>query len=231
MAPRTRTPKVGGDTAGRPSDIDTIISYNPDGTGITTAQAIIQSIREGEFLETAAPRHGIPIKTARSWLRDAGRTRLRLLGHTGRGNPRTTTHERKCLAFSTGYEQATAEYEGVTLREIDDIARGGRRIAIVRTKRRFKNAEDTVGTVVERIEETRTVPPDGDLLRWRLQMRVPGRYSPKLDVKLVDPDDALTDEEVADALADSLAAFLSGREEGLREAADAKPPKVKAGKR
>jgi hypothetical protein len=228
MGTRRSTPKP-GDPGGRPSDIDTIVTYNPDGTPVTTAQAIIQSIREGEFLETAAPRHGVALRTARSWLQTAGKTRIRILGHTGRGQPRTTAYERECLTFSSGYEQATAEYEGVTLREIDDIARGGRRIASVRTKRRFVPGGDPDGIVVERIEETRTVPPDGDLLRWRLQMRVPGRYSPKLDVRLTDPDDTLTDDEVAGELADALEAFLAGREEGLREASE--PKKTKAGKR
>lgn len=217
MGTRNRAPKPGGIDPGRPSDIDTRFKLGPDGTWQTVSEAIIQAIQEGEYLETAAPRCGVSLKTARGWLYEAGKTRIRVLGHQGPGKARTTAHQRKCLAFSDAYEAATATYEANTLKEIDEIARGGRRTVTVRSKRRFAGPQDTEGVVVERIETTATVPPDGQLLVWRLAHRIPGRYSPKLAVLTADELGGMSDDDTADALGDALEAFLAGREDAKAE--------------
>lgn len=212
-----RKPKVGGMDKGPPSDIDAPYKLGPDGNPVTVAQAIIEAITAGEYLETAAPRCGIKVTTARGWLLVGGQTRLKQ--NVTPGRLRTTTHQRKCRDFLDAYETAAAQYEGDTLREIDEIARGGRRIVTVRSKRRFLGPNDTEGTIVERIEETRTIPPDGQLLVWRLAHRIPGRYSPKLQIQNMPPEEgALSPEEEAESLADALEAFLAGRDAVLAEA-------------
>ena len=215
-----RKPRIGGMSAGVDSQIDEPFDLRPDGTTRTKSEAIVDFMRQGDFLETAAGRVGLNNGTPRDWLRTAARARIRQ-----QVNPTTqlTPKEQKSLIFTNALEQAEADFEAAATSELDQIARGGRRINIIREHRTFKPGGPEQGILVSRDTEVRTLPPDPRVLQWRLEKRFPGRYTPQVRIETVEA--ALSPDEVTTALADEIEAFCLGAKDGA-DAAKAEKPQV-----
>lgn len=200
--PATRRKKPG-----QPSALARTYDHNgPDGSPRTVAQALVDEIAGGEYLETACAYVGISTETARDALRIAAKLKLAALGHEPQP---ATDHEATCLAFSVAYARANAVYERDTLRALDEIGQGGRTIKSLRSKRRFRSQTDTTGFIVERIETVTEQPPDPQVLIWRMAHRFPKRYSPKLHV-LTNEDVELPEDEHARELVAGIEGFLAG---------------------
>lgn len=209
-----RKPQIGGMQSGRPSQIDAPFDTRPDGTTRTISERFLEEIAKGLSEETASRRAGLKYATVREWFLVAARAEIR---HTADPNTTFTPHEHQCRKFSQNYDIAAGQFEATFCDALDEIGRGGRRISAIRTKRRFNGPQDHTGHVVERIEETRVLPPDPQVLQWRLAARFPAKYGTKVQITNVD-DHGLTPEDEAESLADALAAFLVGRDEGIAEA-------------
>lgn len=209
---RTIYPGLNDGQTGQPSPIDKPYVL-PDGTRTTVGLAVVHYIGQGNFLETACSLVGIAAATAREWLRVAARTNIRT--QTNTATDKLTQHETNCLKFYAAHMAAKAEHEHRTLEALDQIGYGGKVQVTTRERYKFDPEKDDnpdVGTLVERNIETRILPPDPQALTWRLAMRNPGRFSPKLQIAQVE-DVALTDEEEAEVISEAFAAYLQGRQE------------------
>lgn len=187
---------------GRPSAINDTYDVRPDGTTRTRHQAIIDHIEQSGYFETACALTGTPVRTGRRWLIDGARAEAG-------PQDKLTEYQTTCITFRNAYLTAQANREQGYLTQADELIRGGRRIAKVRVKRRFTSPQDTEGIVIERIEETSVLPPDADLLKWRLAVGNPARFGQKITVQQVDEFD-LPEDELRDAVADKLEAYLAG---------------------
>lgn len=182
---------------GRPPVIDRTLA-----DGRTVAQTVLDAVSRGRWLETGAAEAGITPEAAREWLRVAARL------HLANTDPAEhTAYQRACVEFSAAHAKAQSEYEAHGLGEIDQAARGERKITKVKEVRRFANKDDTTGWLFERATEVATVPPDWRAQVWRLAHLMPGRYSQV--VKIVE-EVGLSEDDKADAVADSLEGYLQG---------------------
>lgn len=184
-------------------------------TDTTVAEQLIEEIRSGEYLETACAFVGISPDTAREALRTAQRVRLAHLGTEP--DPTTLTdYEALSLAFSVAYRKARATYEREALGIIDTLARGGGTVRTIRRKRRFRNAEDAEGFLVEQVETIKELPPDLQAIVWRLGHIDPARFAPKLNI-IDSTEPSLDDDEHASELQAGIAGYLAGIEDAKKK--------------
>lgn len=191
---------------GRPSKIDQVVAHDSDGNPITAHDRIIQALRLGDYLETAAAAAGVTKDSVYHWLRTGADTTARQNRATTLGQKfQPTKFQRQCQAFSDAVARATAEWHLSALTTLEQLARGGR------TARTITEKRDGNGDLVERTVRTEELPPNAQVLEWRLTRRFPHVYSPRVDVALLGTDDGWADEDAAaGSLADELAAFQAG---------------------
>lgn len=216
-----RQPQIGGVQRGRPSDIDGPFDTREDGTTRTVAERIIDLMRTGLPIDTAASAAGQNRFTVRGWLKVAGQATIR---QTADETYALTPHEQKCREFTQQIEQATAEYETNEWERHGKIAWGGGRITEVRVERRFAGPHDTTGTKSKQVETVKILPPDARAIEFRLAHTFPSRYGNRVTVAVEEP--ALSDEEKAESLAEQLSAYLEGRDDGVAEGSPESVPEA-----
>ena len=104
---------------GRPSKIDTIVATRTrdDGTveRITAADRIVQCLRLGGYVETAAATANVDKTTIYEWLK-IGAAATDKIERQGQRLADLTRHELRCMEFSHAVAEAQA------LAEMDDVA-------------------------------------------------------------------------------------------------------------
>ncbi len=184
--------------------MDAVIDRAPDGTPIRVLDAIVASLIAGNYFETACALVGVRAEQAYAWLRTAGKLRIRASGREL--EDLDLTHlDRLCLEFSDAVRQANATWEAVGLATLDRLAAGEISVTTTKTREVF---DVKTGEVRQRIVTTtvREIPPSAMVLMWRLSRRFPQRYGSNPEPE---PEVMLSDEEKAEALVDSVEAFLS----------------------
>jgi hypothetical protein len=208
--------------AGRPSLIDQAVAYRDDGTAITVADRIVAALRTGAYFENACASAGVHRETAYNWKRIAARLRISARGVDVEDLP-MSEHERKCLAFSDAVEEAESTWELRSLSQLESAARGQ---TITQTTTKEERVERDDGTFewveVERVTVTREIPPNTQVVEWRLERKHPDRYGRRIEV--VPAGGRLDPADHADALIDSLSAYLAGHEDAAVSESDTPTP-------
>lgn len=209
---------------GRPSPIDQIIGHDQEGNPITVADSITNSLRMGAYFEQACATAGVTKETGYAWLRTAGKLKLRARGGS-LATARPSAQEKRCLAFSDAVAEAESSYEVDALSTLGLLARGG--YAVVKTVvKRGPPApgSDAAGPVLESTTTTERLAPSAQVIQWRLARRFPARYGQRVEITGAEGGPVLLSmEERADALAETLTAFLQG-------AAAARPKRARSRK-
>lgn len=209
--------KVRGDgNKGRTSDIGKVVRVEDDGTQVTVADAIVEGVRVGLYLEPAIAATGVGKTIVYEWMKIAGKVRTR-----SHGDPdvlELTDHELACCVFLDALESASGMWEKSANVELERLGRGGIAQEVVTIKIDAEGNEE----VTTRTSKTL---PDARVLMWRLERRFPSRYGQR--IQLTDKDAVeLSPEERAEAL------VVSAREHRARQVGSgpARPRKVPAKK-
>lgn len=219
---------------GRPSNIDKIVGYR-DVEGepfpVTAFERIVAALRIGTFLEPASAAAGCDKHTVYGWLRTGARCIAKAAAAGLDLDDQTlglTTHERRCVEFSTAVLEADASWDVQANTTLDRLARGGLRTTKTTVKQERREVIDVDNPngppAIEYVEIERTVTteelaPNASVLMWRLTRRFPNRYIATPH----DLDDPFSVEEAAQDLAEELRAYLAGVD-------DAAPKKRRRGK-
>lgn len=194
--------------AGRPSKIDQIVgTRDVDGqqVPVTAADRITSALRTGNYFEQACAAAGVHRETAYGWLRVGAQLHARAAAYdVPFDDIDATEHERRCAAFSDAVAQAEAEWEVAAITQLEALARGGTKIETVTVK------DDGQGNVLERSTRTETLPPNAQVIEWRLTRRHGARWGDRVEVLGRSIDDALPLNDRAEALASELRAYLEG---------------------
>lgn len=169
--------------AGRPPKLNTIVLVRDrDGKKekVTAAQRVIEAVRIGAYIESAAAVAGISKRTIYEWLK-VGAQAVDLVERQGRTLRSLTQHQRDCMEFSHAVAEAEAMAEVDDVAELAAIGRGGRKITTTTVKR---NAD---GEVLEHVTKTETTLPNPQVLEWRLERRHPEKYG-RTRVEVSGPD-------------------------------------------
>lgn len=200
---------------GRPPKLDQVLrTRRRDGAtvDVTIADHIIEAMRLGDYIESAAQSAGVDKRSVYEWMRVGADLSRRMHRATERGirAPKATAHEKRCLEFSHAIAQATEEWHLATIGTLEQMARGGRTIQTT-TEKRAIDATTGVETVVERTVRTEVLQPSIQAIEWRLRHRFPKRYSERLEVTGAEGGPIeLSIEERAAGLASQLRAYLDG---------------------
>lgn len=167
--PRTPTHNPG---FGRPHDI--LRPIDIDGRRTTVLARIIELVRAGNYVETAARTTGTDRETLGQWLKRGGRL-LRAAAVDPTLESTWDRHERAYVDLNHSVADAAAEWEATMLAIHDHAARGNRTRTITTTKV-FADGTEEVTTRVE----------GGDInlaaLQWRLERKFPDRFSRRTEV-------------------------------------------------
>lgn len=158
---------------GRPSKINTVVltRTTDDGTTIevTAGERIVQALRMGNYVETAAALAGVDKATVYEWLK-VGAQATDKHQRQGIALAKLTTHERRCMEFSHAVAEAQALSEADDVATTAELAQGGRQHTTTTTKR------DAEGKVLEHTTRVETLQPNPAVLTWRLERRFPERW-------------------------------------------------------
>lgn len=169
---------------GRPSKIDTVVltRTTEDGTTVkvTAGERIIQCLRMGSYMETAAATAGVDKTTVYEWLK-VGATATDKVHRQGIPASKLTAHERKCMEFSHAVDEAQALAEMDDLATLAELAAGGAEHVTTTTKR------DSNGNVVEHTTKVERLAPNAAVLTWRLERRHPERWG-RRRIEVTGPD-------------------------------------------
>jgi hypothetical protein len=165
---------------GRPPKLQTIVATLDDGTKVTARDRIIQVLRLGGYVETAAATCGIDKTTIYEWLKVGAAAND---AHHRQGTPlsKLTTHQRNCMEFSNAVAQAQALAEVDDLATLAELGAGGKHVQVQTTKR------DKDGNVLEATTRTEVTQPNAAVLMWRLERRFPEKYG-RRKVEISGPD-------------------------------------------
>lgn len=184
---------------GRPSKINTVVATRTteDGTveQITAADRIVQCIRMGGYIETAAATAAVSKVSVYEWLKVGATANDR---HHRQGVPlaKLTAHERRCMEFANAVAEAEA------LAEMDDVATLAELAGPGRTRTTTTMKRDGSGDVLEHTTRTEELDPDARVLMWRLERRHPDRWGRRrLEVSGPDGDAIPVEARVAGILA------------------------------
>lgn len=200
----------------RPSLIDKVIAHDDEGHPVTVADRIVNGLRAGSYFEPAVAAAGIAKTTAYGWLRIAGKIRLENNGVDPDELLFLSDNERRCCRFLHAVEEAEGIYEIGALTTLERLARGGLTVKTVTTKR------DAHGATIEVTEKIETLAPNAQVLEWRLSRRFPERYATRVEFS-GGIDVGLDTDDRANALAESLTAYLAGLEDAQTPDAKAQP--------
>lgn len=164
---------------GRPPKLNTVVLVR-DGKRITAGERIVEALRIGEYVETAAALANVDKTTVYEWLK-VGANAHDLVNRQGRTLKSLTKHQLDCMEFSHAVAQAQAAARVEDVATLAEVAQGGRQIVTTTTKR---NAE---GEVIEHTTRTETAQPNVAALTWRLERRWPEEWG-RRRVEVSGPD-------------------------------------------
>jgi hypothetical protein len=188
---------------GHPSRItehfDTVTVEGQPPRDRTVADAIVDLMRLGNYMETAALFVGVSVSTVKHWLREGDKA----LGRREAGARRRdlSSFQRHAADFLTAVRAATAESERRDVGTLAALARGG--LPVVQTTERWITDEDGQPRLVERTTVRRESLPDVRAITWRLERRFPDRWArapEREDDTTAEADDEFGDDPVAEAL-------------------------------
>lgn len=177
--------------AGRPSKLTEQLS-----------DQLCAHLRTGHYIETACALVGLSKTSMYAWLKNGARHRDSNVAHS-----KLRAHDRRCVEFLNAVEVAEAEAEEKDMLRLTALGRGGLEVTTVTEK---VNAE---GNVIEKTTRRETLPPNHQVLEWRMERRWPDRWGRRSTVQVTGKDGGpleLTTEERADRLAEDAALFLAG---------------------
>lgn len=181
--------KVRGDgNPGRTSEIGKVVRYDDDGQPVTVAQAIVEAVQVGFYMEPAIAATGVAKPTVYLWMKTAGLARLRAKGDTATAE--LTEHERACCDFLDALEAAKGMWEYGANCDLDRLGRGGIPTEVVTIK------VDAEGKTETTTRTTATLP-DAKVLMWRLERAVPSRYGQRIQIDETSPAEPSLDERVS----------------------------------
>jgi ribosomal protein S16 len=156
---------------GRPPKINTVVLTRDDPNNgrkvkVTAGQRIVEALRIGEYVETAAELAGVSKRTVYEWLK-VGAQATDAVERQGRTLKSLTQHQRDCMEFSHAVAEAQALARTDDVATLADLAHGGRPIVTTTVKR------DKDGAVLEHVTRTETAQPNAAVLMWRLERRHP----------------------------------------------------------
>lgn len=179
---------------------------------IDTADAIVNAVRAGAFIDTAAAAAGIPRGTLNTWLTVGARTATAVA--SGEKDPDTLTpYEQALRDFSLRINKAFAEWDIEANAQLQQLSRRhvGKTSTVI--------TRDATGQVIEQTTRSEEVEPDWRIIAWRLERKDWGRYGPRLrsevtgkdggPIEMADRTSALLD-VVREARAQEAAALGSG---------------------
>lgn len=135
-----------------------------DGHRFTRGERIVQAIRTGAYVETAAAAADVDKGTLYDWLKAGARA------HSKRADgKRLSANEKRYAEFASAVHRAEAEAELDDIDGLHKLARGG---LVVEVKTTTSKAGDVVAETVR--EET--LAPNVPALMWRLERRHPDRW-------------------------------------------------------
>lgn len=185
---------------GRPTKLDRVLDRRlaPDGKStitVTVADRIIELIRIGAYIETAAVAAGIDRRTLQRWLHDGAEASTAL--STGSTRLSLSRYQRLAADFCRAVATARAEHDAAADARIETHARGGFERRIVTTKR------DHQGNILEVSERVEYLPPNPQVEMWRYE-RKNGRAVDRVEVSGPDggPVEISLEEERALVLAE-----------------------------
>lgn len=178
---------------GRPTKIDAVLEERRDGSKVTVADRIVEAIRAGNYVETAAALAGVDKTTFYDWLN----TGANAVNKTGK----LTVKEQHCIEFSHSVARAMAESEAEDVAGLAALARGITRVERVVVDERGNELSRTV--VAERIL------PDAKVLMWRLERRFGERWG-RNRLELSGPSGGPIDVSITDQQAEQLSDVLQG---------------------
>lgn len=171
---------------GRPSEIDSVIGKHPlTAEPVTVSDRIIETIRLGGYMETAAARAGVHKQTVYGWLETGAKSFKRLNAGTAAPGD-LTEHEWRCLEFTEAVDRAEADSEVEQLALLAELGQGGRQL-VTTTVKSTPGAQGAPDVIVERTTKTETMLPNPQVLMWRLERRHPARYG-RTRVEVTGPD-------------------------------------------
>ena len=186
---------------GRPTKLTQPRDTTPDGTPLTHAQHVIDSIRLGLDYQTAADSAGISRQTIHNWqLKGARYAATQAQGHT------ITPQQQAYVDFVDGVKEAESDREASYLAVIKGCADGGHRM--VRTV--VKRNKD--GDVVETVETSEHLRPEWTAAAWWLERRMPEKYRRRTEITGADGVPLVPPAEQARAVEQALADFQAGAE-------------------
>lgn len=157
---------------GRPPALTRVVRQTRDGKDVTVADAIVEAIRAGSFIESAAAANGINKATLHDWLRTGSRVNQRLLNDNARRGD-FTRKELLCAEFSDSVGRAFAEATAIEVATAAQLARGGL------TETETTTRTETLPTGTPKVTTTtkqKVFAPDGAMIRWRLSKREPDTW-------------------------------------------------------
>lgn len=165
----------------RPTDLDRIVATVPvrengeivGQRDVTVAERVVELIRAGNYVETAAAATGVSKQSLYQWMRDGAKASRRVLADRDkprRERYRPSKYEEATMRFSDAVSNATALSEADDVTRLARLAQGGHEA--VTTVEKY----DSSGNLVESTTTTKVLPPDGNIVTWRLERRFPGRY-------------------------------------------------------
>jgi hypothetical protein len=165
---------------GRPTSITKVVHHrerrDPDTQQVveripvTAGERIVELIRAGNYVETAAAAANVSKESVYAWLRTAADAH----GKQHRGD-RLTAQDRRCMAFSDAVDEAQAASEAEDVARLQQLGRG-RTVTTTTTK------YDANGNVLETTSSTKELGPDPDVLTWRLERRFRARWGRQLQL-------------------------------------------------
>lgn len=150
--------------------------------------AIIASLRAGNYIETAAAYAGISKNTLFEWLK-RGRREKRRLAKDKRLRPRSS--EGQFVIFVDGVSRALAESEVRDTTMIAKAAAGGQAFTEI------KEIKDANGNVVSTQITTKTLAPQWQAAAWRLERRYPKKWGRRVAIRKDEGNGEMSPEEYA----------------------------------
>lgn len=191
-----------------------------DGSVITVADAIVEHLAAGNYVETAAAAVGVN-RSNLFRLLTRGAKALRANAATGKAIPKS---EKVYADFAGRVQEATAIAEARAVATIATLAEGGFPMTEVTIE--YVVGADGTRTEVKRTETTKRLAPNFRAIAWRLERRNREHWGRYGSLEQVDEDGAPkpTREDrigaIEAAIADYPDDYLAGFEDGKKAAAD-----------
>lgn len=179
----------------------------------TVADALVDLMRLGNYLETAAWVIGVNPSTVRLWIRDGRRAHARL--EAGALRRDLSARQRHCSDFFVAVSAAMAEAEQRDVATLAALARGG--LPVVKVTERWTVNDEGQEVLVDRTSVRTESLPDARVLTWRLERRFPDSWGRRGEA--VDDDSEADDEFGEDPVEEALQDLVNVRRRQLESVA------------